>query len=177
MTSETTCGLQQIGGAQSSGRANEVPSRFFNDVWSSADGVRWKQETTDVPWAERDGHACLVFQDKLWLVGGIGRRDVWSTSDGQHWTQVTAQAEWSARHSNGASVLNGRLWVFGGRGLNDVWYSTDGTRWRRVVAHAPWSPRTTVHSVVFDHKLWIYGGKTGRKDSWSGDVWTMTCAE
>jgi hypothetical protein len=43
--------------------------------------------------------------------------------------------------------------------------------------HAPWSPRTTIHSVVFNSKLWIYGGKTGRKDSWAGDVWTMTCAQ
>jgi hypothetical protein len=35
--------------------------------------------------------------------------------------------------------------------------------------------RTTVHTVVFDDKLWSYGGKTGRKDSWAGDVWTMIC--
>jgi hypothetical protein len=30
--------------------------------------------------------------------------------------------------------------------------------------------------VVFKNKLWIYGGKTGREDSWAGDVWTMEAA-
>lgn len=101
-----------IGGARSSGRADQVPSRFFNDVWSSADGVHWNQESTAAPWSERDAPACLAFENKLWLIGGVGRRDVWCTSDGRHWTQVTPKAEGSARHSGGAAVLDGRLWVF-----------------------------------------------------------------
>jgi hypothetical protein len=68
------------------------------------------------------------------------------------------------------------MWIFGGRGLNDVWYSSDGKHWRIAFAHAPWSTRTTIHSVVFDNKLWIFGGKTGREDSWAGDVWIMVAS-
>jgi hypothetical protein len=67
-----------------------------------------------------------------------------------------------------------KLWVFGGRGYNDVWYSTNGKNWVQQSSAAPWSTRTTFHSIVYLNKVWIYSGKTGRKDSWSGDVWTMT---
>ena len=166
--------LWVIGGAQSSGRPDQVPTRFFNDVWASEDGVQWSQITAAAPWLPRDGHACLVFNDRLWLIGGTGLRDVWNSSDGRNWTQVTPKAPWKARHSNGAAVFDGHLWVFGGRGLNDVWSSTDGADWHIATAHAPWSSRTTIHSTVFAEKLWIYGGKTGRADSWAGDVWTMS---
>jgi len=38
----------------------------------------------------------------------------------------------------------------------------------------PRSTRTTFYSIVYLNKVWIYSGKTGRRDSWSGDVWTMT---
>ena len=165
-----------LGGAESSGRADQVPSRFFNDVWSSPDGVHWNQVTANASWAARDGHTGAAFKNKLWVIGGVGRRDVWSSNDGKTWTQVTATAAWSERLSNGGLVFDEKIWIFGGRGLNDVWYSSDGKRWQMAFAQAPWSTRTAIHSVVFDNKLWIFGGKTGRDDSWveSSDVWTMS---
>jgi hypothetical protein len=169
--------LWVLGGAESSGRADEVPTRFYNDVWSSDDGLRWSQEVAAAPWGERDGHACLVFAGKLWVIGGAERRDVWLSGNGRDWSQATSEAGWPARRSNGVAVMGGRLWVYGGRGLNDVWCSADGSHWQQTAGNAPWSTRTTVHSVVFADKLWIYGGKTGREDSWAGDVWTMTYAE
>jgi hypothetical protein len=166
--------LWVVGGAQSSGHADQVPTRFYNDVWSSGDGIHWTQESVRAPWQARDGHACLVHHGKLWVVGGTGRNDVWLSENGRDWTAATRDAEWGARTSNGTVALSEQLWVFGGRELNDVWRSSDGSRWQKVDDHAPWSPRTTIHSVVFNDRLWIYGGKTGREDSWAGDVWTMT---
>jgi hypothetical protein len=162
-----------LGGAASSGQANQLPSRFFNDVWSSTDGVNWTQVTASASWPSRDNQTAVVFKNRLWILGGVGRRDVWSSTDGKTWTQASATAQWSERLNNGGLVFDGRMWVFGGRGLNDVWYSSDGKRWQLAFAQAPWSTRTAFHSVVFDNKLWIYGGKTGRADSWTGDVWIM----
>ena len=165
-----------LGGVESSGRADQLPSRLLNDVWSSADGVKWTKVTANAP--ARGGHIALVFRNKLWLIDGVGR-DVWSSSNGRDWTQATATAGWGARQNNGGLVFDGRMWVFGGRGLNDVWYSLDGEHWQMAFAHAPWSTRTASYSVVFDDKLWIFGGKTGREDSWteSSDVWTMFAAD
>lgn len=162
-----------LGGAVSTGQPDQVPSRFLNDVWCTADGDSWTQVTEDAPWSPRDGHVSLVFDDKMWVIGGGGKRDVWNSANGRNWTRATGQAEWGQREGNGGVAFDGRLWIFGGRGLNDVWHSQDGTHWQPATAHTPWGPRTTVHSVVFADKLWIYSGKTGRQDSWAGDVWSM----
>ena len=107
------------------------------------------------------------------MIGGAGRRDVWSSDDGKTWTQIAATARWSERLNNGGLVFDEKMWIFGGRGLNDVWYSSDGKLWQMAFAQAPWSTRTAFHSVVFDDKLWVFSGKTGREDSWAGDVWLM----
>lgn len=67
--------------------------------------------TDHAPWSARDGHISLVFDNKLWVIGGAGHRDVWSSSDGRNWTQATPRAEWGERHSYGGAVFDGKLWV------------------------------------------------------------------
>ena len=165
-----------IGGAKSSGRSDQTPTQFFNDVWSSADGVNWTQVTPGAAWEARDGFIALNFAYRMWVIGGEGRRDVWSSPDGKTWTQTTAAADWPERRSGGGLVFDGKMWIFGGLERNDVWSSTDGKKWQPAFVHAPWTTRGAEHSVVFDGKLWLFGGKTGRPDSWveSGDVWIMS---
>ena len=166
-----------LGGAESSGRADQLPSRSLSDVWSSSDGVDWTQVTAHAPWGERSGHATLVFDNKIWVIGGGERgknQDVWSSVDGVNWTQVTANAEWGRRHGNGALVFDGKIWVFGGIELNDVWHSSNGKNWQTAFAEAPWSKRTAYYSVAFKNKLWIFSGKTGRADTQTGDIWAMS---
>lgn len=167
--------LWVIGGAESSGRADKTPTRFYNDVWSSADGVRWKRATSNAGWAGRDGQHAVVFDNKLWLIGGTTHNDVWSSENGKDWKQVTASAPWPIRRGACVVVYARKLWVVGGLDHNDAWSSTDGKNWRQVFGPAPWSTRGAEHSVVFHDALWLYGGKTGRSDSWqeSGDVWRM----
>lgn len=168
--------LWLIGGAKSSGRSDQTPTQFFNDVWSSTDGVNWTQVTSGAAWDARDGLFALNFGNRMWVGGGEGRRDVWSSADGKTWTQTTAGADWTERRGSGSLVFDGKMWIFGGLERNDAWYSTDGKRWQAAFVHAPWTTRSAEHSVVFDGKLWIFGGKTGRPDSWkeSSDVWVMS---
>lgn len=161
-----------LGGVESSGSVSQLPSKLLNDVWSSKDGINWVKETAQAAWPG-GGHIGLVFKNKLWVID-TGRRTAWSSTDGRKWVQETAQAQWSERIGSGGLVFDDRIWIFGGRGLNDVWNSPDGKRWEKAFDAAPWSTRSANYSVVFDNKLWLYSGKTGREDSWSGDVWTMT---
>ena len=70
-----------------------------NDVWSSADGKEWRQETANAPWSPRAYHAAVVHDGKIWVFGGgnyVPRyqalNDVWCSSDGVHWEQVTEHA-------------------------------------------------------------------------------------
>lgn len=166
-----------LGGSEGASQEVNLPSRNLNDIWSSKDGVNWKRETANAAWLARGEQTAFIFKNKMWVIGGTGQRDVWASVNGREWTQVTAEAGWSERQNNGGLVIDGKMWIFGGRGLNDVWNSTDGKKWELVFSQAPWSTRTTNHSIVFDNKLWIFSGKTGREDSWEGDVWTMISDE
>ena len=51
----------------------------LNDVWHSRDGNNWEQVTDDAAWSDRWGHASLVYDNKMWLLGGLNKNDVWYT--------------------------------------------------------------------------------------------------
>jgi len=163
-----------LGGSLSSGRRDQTPTEFLNDVWSSDDGINWTQVTANAPWSAREANTSMVFDNKIWIIGGANNRDVWSSADGRSWTQITEKAAWSERYGNGGLVFDGKLWIFGGADKNDVWVSSDGKNWQTQFINAPWSTRSASYSVVFKDKLWIFSGKTGRADSWAGDIWAMS---
>ena len=152
----------------------------LNDIWSSSDGLHWKRETTAAAWSPRERANVVVFGDALYLLGAQGQADVWRSDDGVDWTELSPATEWKPRNDYGAAAFENKLWVYGGwegrptNALNDVWYSADGMTWVRQVEHAPWGPRSP-RTIVYKDKLWIFSGKhTGGKDSWGGDIWTMS---
>ncbi len=160
--------------------------RYFNDVWSTPDGVHWTQEVQHAPWAARSAPA-LAFNDKLWLLGGLGtpqinsavRGDIWSSSDGVSWSQEISDVPWQAdsgRANYRAVVFQDKLWIMGGDGplpyLNDVWSSPDGTTWTCVTQHAAWSPRGGFALAVYDNRMWLMGGFGNSTEL--GDVWYTT---
>ena len=54
--------------------------KFYNDVWSSADGVDWT-ELPDTPWAPRHAASVFVHDESLWMVAGNNMEpDVWRLS-------------------------------------------------------------------------------------------------
>jgi hypothetical protein len=164
-----------------------------NDVWYSFNGTDWTEATDSAPWSERGGHAVVVFNNELWVLGGFcdgpggtpePLNDVWHSTDGVSWARATDSADWAPRGGHAAVVLDGRMWVLGGysdRGLNDVWWSTDGVSWREATDSAPWAQRTYLAAVVFDSSIWVLGGLfSGSSDdvwySLDGVVWTEATA-
>ncbi len=169
---------------------------YQNDVWNSADGKSWAyvNRGRDVPWAPRALHHTLVFQDRIWVIGGqtmpafgaaeeIFYRDLWTTTDGVRWQQVKPREPyWSARGMIGGSVVHqGRIWILGGgtydtpktpdrKFFNDVWSSADGAKWTRHVENAPWDSRQYHDVAAFDGRMWVMEGyhKQGgnRNDVW-----------
>jgi len=167
-----------------------------NEVWRSTDGVKWEQ-APNAGWSPRMGSGAIVFQDKMWILGGTEdylfapddkrlKNDVWCTSNGQEWQRVTGSAGWSPRALHQAVVLDGKMWVLGGGNyqptlqvMNDVWCSDDGAHWTRVLAEAPWKPRIWFSAVVYRDRMWVLGGSTyGNKlivDVWhskDGRTWS-----
>lgn len=172
----------------------------YNDVWYSSDGTVWNQATAAAPWVGRCCHTSVVFDNKMWVIGGeiftqnsLGDiyypyNDVWYSSNGKDWIQATAAAPWQKRASHTSVVFDNKIWVIGGfdaelpsedapwwYDLNDVWYSSNGKDWTQATAAAPWTKRNGHNSVVFDNKIWIIGGNyespTHPKPNLLNDVW------
>ena len=140
----------------------------------STDGSTWEQRP--VPWCGRYGCVSLVFNGKLWLLGGgfdgstlyrpVVGSDIWYTSDGSTWQQATEGAPWPARTYAAGVVADGKMWILGGEGadggpLNDVWSSPDGVNWTEVSSSAQWPPRYGHKALVYNNRLWVMGGTAG----------------
>ena len=99
---------------------------FYNDVWSSDDGINWKQHTAHAPWTPRQYHEVAAFDDHLWVLEGYAaesgnRRDVWYSPDGVNWTEVP-DTPWAPRHAGSVFVYDGSLWMVAGNNMEpDAW--------------------------------------------------------
>ena len=161
-----------------------------NDVWWSADGEAWNQETANAGWTVRAVYQAAAYQGRLYVLGGwagkgILRNDVWSSADGETWRQDKANNKdgWSARGYHQALVHNGRMYVLGGWGTdtggtdtvraNDVWSSADGETWRQDKANnnAGWPARDRHQALVHNGRMYVMGGWVTVR---ANDVWSST---
>lgn len=166
----------------------------LNDVWWSEDGESWHPATDHAAWSPRNGHATAVFEGRLWILGGWGRRpdgttgnldDVWWTDDGATWHQVDSPTPWTPRNGHAAIAYEHRLWLLGGWGttnlsdgrtgdgnLSDVWWTENGQSWHPATSQASWLPRNGHTLEVFHGRLWLIGGwssfagRSGLNDLW-----------
>ena len=60
------------------GRLNDVIAGGPNDVWYTEDGHEWKKTEIDPPWLGREDHEALVFEDAIWVFGGMTSDWKWS---------------------------------------------------------------------------------------------------
>jgi len=145
--------------------------------------------TYQAPWAQRSGANAVVFNGKLWLLGGgnsqnnpeiiypeITTNEVWWTADGQTWHQ-NPSAPFSS--SQGPPVVaDGKLWIVAASTnppSNQLWYTTDGESWTLANSQLPFSPRWRVYAAAFNNKLWVIGGQvaTGTAIAYLDDAWYM----
>lgn len=160
---------------------------YFNDVWTSSDGVKWQRITEKAPWTARGNPSIFVFKNRIWLMaGGIIDRpvssEVWSTADGVNWKPEAEKM--ASRSVFGGSVVtyDEKIWIVGlnrnDEFLSAVMVSSDGVNW--IELKAPWTPRGAVATCVFDGKLFMTGGKYSITENgqikfiYSNDVWYMT---
>jgi hypothetical protein len=149
---------------------------------------RWVPVNLQAEFAPRDGAGALVFQGRMWLIGGwnpgdkrhfprICNNEVWSSADGRAWRlekpntfldeTFDPQSDWEGRHTAGYAVLQNKMWIIGGdvnqgHYQHDVWNSPDGRTWTLVNPDqpVPWGPRALHYTVAFRDRLWVIGGQT-----------------
>lgn len=163
-----------------------------NEVWSSTDGSNW-DFVCDAPWQRRHMAGWLVYNNRLWVVGGDDntgnyQNDVWSSADGINWVEETDSVPWANRATQIVTVFNDLMWLMGGQTINldpdvvtsgvvynDVYSSADGVSWTLVTPHAAWSPRgQIIGNVVYGGKMWIIGGGTYDVRTYLNDVWNSS---
>lgn len=122
------------------GGGNYDPEYFgFNDVWSSSDGIHWREEVSNASWHERIWFSSVVFRDCIWVIGGWSGNpyknwgDIWYSQNGKEWRELkTDGPTWKERHEHSAFVFQDKLWIAGGMTpplVNDVWSLILSEKW------------------------------------------------
>lgn len=158
---------------------------LMNDVWSSLDGKEWELELANAPWSKRTHGQAVVFDNKIWIIGGgqrspkaIAENDVWCSEDGVNWMQVTPAAQWKPRMWFSSIVYRDRIWVLGGwskenGNFGDVWYSKDGRDWTEFKSDISWIKRHEHSAFVFKDKIWVAGGAAEPNYALNSEVWSL----
>lgn len=95
------------------------------EVYSSIDsGATWTREN-DVPFSGRYYHDCIVWDNKLWVVGGYNTsgnlKDIWYMDDQGNWNEFIPPQGYIGRHATGVAVYNDKLVIACGNMHNDCW--------------------------------------------------------
>lgn len=133
--------------------------------------------TNNANFSKRAGHATVIFNNKVWVVGGgdsgVLRNDVWNSDDGIFWTQVTSNADFSARMFHTLTVFQNKMWLIGGSDVNnvknDIWNSSDGVTWTRVNSSIPFLERFGHTAIVFNNTFFVIGGSN--LSGFLNDIW------
>ena len=160
---------------------NYEKAKYFNDIWSTADGVNWTLETEHADFPPIRSQSIIYFKGALYMFGGWSPKTgynngIWRLTDGKSWTKMIKKPAYEEREGQKITVWNNRLWLMGGvnyfkdKTFNDIWVSDDAQTWTKVTDQAPWPSRWDHAIAIYDNKLWLAGGmsdiKTGYNDVW-----------
>ena len=164
--------------------SNTHLTRSPHEIGGRSKGDFWVEAGTDALPVVTRFHTSLVYDGKMWVIGGISAatvRKVYSSTDGITWTEAGTDALPFATNEHTSLVYDGKMWVIGGddgtTNTRKVYSSTNGSTWTEAGTDA--LPVATHYhsSLVYDGKMWVIGGITTaavRKvySSTDGITWT-----
>jgi hypothetical protein len=138
---------------------------------------RWNKKS-DFPrdMTARMGHACVVFRQEIWVLGGYNQQnassyqDVWClekvsvSPEKYNWELVSQKCAWSPRLNPAVVTFqktqtDSELWIYGGSakpqsgGLYDLWSTTDGTTWKQKSDTISPDPGTPLGATLVTYSL------------------------
>ena len=135
-----------------------------------ADTASWARATSDAGWEARSSHSSVVFDNKIWVLGGSSSgsntSDVWYSSNGINWARATTNAGWEARNSQSSVVFDDEIWVLGN---SNWWSSQNGVAWTKSTEKKSWEARSGQSLIVFRNEVWLLGGSDA--GALKNDVW------
>lgn len=133
----------------------------------------------------RRWHRSVVFNNKIWVIGGEDgsstNSQVYNSTDGTSWAAVTTSGTFSASPTGGKLlVFNNKIWLLDGfssgpSSSSNIYNSTDGVNWVQVSnSGTKYSARHFFDAIVFDNKMWVIGGLSNSSTSGLSDIWSST---
>ncbi|HPR49665.1 MAG TPA: hypothetical protein PK341_16905 [Spirochaetota bacterium] len=151
----------------------------YNTIYKSNNGLEWVVVKYEAEWGRRTRHGGVVFNNKMWIMGGMNCkydvsyafRDIWSSSDGENW-ECEGLAPWAERYGHAVIVHNNKIFVIGGQQtpelyFNDIWSSTNGLDWNLEKSDGlPLSNGSNTINISntaaasYAGKIWLVGGQS-----------------
>jgi hypothetical protein len=116
-----------------------IENIYYNDVWSSSDGVTWELVNPYADWTPRLWSSGVVYDGRMFVINGMNETEwvdewgntaeIWFSEDGVDWFPLESEYKWGARHASLTTVDDERgvllLAGYGHGGVermyNDVW--------------------------------------------------------
>ncbi|KAJ3503251.1 hypothetical protein NMY22_g18314 [Coprinellus aureogranulatus] len=158
----------------------QVDGEFFNDLWAfDLNSLRtraawelYEPSTPEKP-AQRTGHACITFEDRIIIFGGTDGsyhyNDTWSFDlKTRKWTELQCIGFIpSPREGHAAALVDDVMYVFGGRGvdgqdLSDLAaFKISNQRWYMFQNMGPSPSGRSGHAMASQGtKVWVLGGES-----------------
>lgn len=158
----------------------------------SSDGECWSTDEPPAPFVARRGHSTVIFDDKLWVLGGgtfhEDMNDVWASVDGVSWENASGPPSFSIGTVRACESGQDGIWLLVERNSSvrakalELWHSADGATWRMDTANCEVLRRDFQETVIHDGRLWRIGGRTGTTyfadvvSTRNGSEWTEATA-
>lgn len=159
---------------------NHEYDEWYNDAWSSEDGISWKLESNQLNWPGRSVYnRIVVHNNSLYLFGGDHYQiktfnDVWKSEDGVNWDKISHHSPWKQAQFSDVIVYDQKFWIVGGsygfNNINEIWYSKDAISWSKL-DNKFFPSRHATSLVVFQNKLFIIAGNL------KNDIWEVSKKE
>ena len=153
---------------------------YADDVYRYDETDGWYAHDQSTPWSNREGFQVLVYDNKVWVIGGrytdgveandIYYNTVYSSSDLKTWSTVTSSAiaGISGFAYQGSVVYDNKMWIIGGvfddgvgtvEPKKAVYSSTDGSTWSNIgTIPTTGTGRHNMGIAVFNDKMFVVGG-------------------
>lgn len=154
----------------------------YNDLWSSENGTNWIKESNYLFKPARSFFSCVVFKNKLWVIGGYDNingvylSDVISTENGSDWEKEALYTTFPGRSNAAVVEFKKKLWLIGGRGegvdgFKDIWNSTNGIDWYLVSDSLPFQTIFDITAFVHNDEIIVFVPEKGVYSSKDGINW------
>lgn len=165
------------------GVVDDILYRSTGTNLTGTDGSAWTQTSPVPAWIGRLAFGSVVFQNRMWMIGGAPTlgSGIWSSQDGTTWAVNAGGQPWGFRSNMGCVVFNDQMWVLGGYNFdtastfNDVWSTPDGTNWVNVSpdtgAITMWNTRYRHNAIATNNGMYVYGGVSEPGGTFYDDIW------